>query len=402
MIQRGLPLFRVAGIEVRMSAAWLVLGPLLVGSVAVAELPVRQPGWSDGLRWLVAILAVGGFLGSTILHELAHLWVTVALGAPRQDVVVHIFGAPAPLDGGARSPGDEVRVALAGPAASVVIAAALLAGAALIPAGGVPVEVAREILLVVGFLSLVVAATTVVPVPPLDGARVLRALALARTGDPARADRSVAAVGRSVGLALIAAGLAILVAVDPLTGILLVVLGFSLRGSMGGVARRHELAGLIAAVTVADAMERELPVLPPQVTLDTFADRLEGPADETVLPVMDGDRLLGVVGLGNLRRVRRRRWPTVRAAEAMTPADRLPVVAPGDTLAAAAEILGRSRLDGIPVVEDGRFIGLLTRYGVGRTLQERIAARRAGGAAALRPADQGTADERSSDRPGGQ
>lgn len=397
MIQRGLPLFRVAGVEIRMSAAWLVLGPMLVGAVAVVELPVRQPDWSDGFRWLVAILALGGFLGSTILHELAHLGVTVALGAPRRDVVVHVFGAPAPLDGGARSPRDEVRVAMAGPAASVVIAAVLLAGAALLPAGGVPVEAAREILLVVGFLSLVVAVTALVPIPPLDGARVLRAIALARTGDPARADRSVATAGRFVGLALMGGGLAIVVAGDPLTGILLVVLGFSVRGSMGGLARRHELDELVAAATVADAMDRELPVLPPLVTLDTFADRLEGPADETVLPVMDGDRLLGVVGLGDLRRAGRAKWSTVRAAEAMIPADRLPVVAPGDSLAAAVEVLGRSRLDGLPVMEDGRFVGLLTRYGVGRTLQGRIAARRPGAAAGSRPAAPGGADE----HPGG-
>ena len=55
----------------------------------------------------------------------------------------------------------------------------------------------------------------------------------------------------------------------------------------------------------------------------------------------------------------------------MTPADLLPPVALGDTLGAALARLQASNVEGLPVVDGGELVGILTRYGIGRLVHER-------------------------------
>jgi CBS domain-containing protein len=88
---------------------------------------------------------------------------------------------------------------------------------------------------------------------------------------------------------------------------------------------------------------------------------------------MSGDRLVGLIGLNELRRVGRSAWRTTQAAVAMTPADLLPPVAPGDGLQGAAALLQAARVVGLPVIEDGELVGVLTRHGIARVVRERSA-----------------------------
>ena len=134
--------------------------------------------------------------------------------------------------------------------------------------------------------------------------------------------------------------------------------------------RRDELEHLIAGVTVGEVMETEALVVAPQATLDTFGDSLDAQGATTVARVMRDDRLLGIVGMRELARVPRGRWQAVHAADAMSGADALPALAPGDALSPAADRLGASSASGFPVLDDGRIAGILTRLAVGRMLHE--------------------------------
>ena len=177
--------------------------------------------------------------------------------------------------------------------------------------------------------------------------------------------------GRLLAPALWAAGLVLIVLGNALAGFALVMAGWFARVAARASRRRDELERLIDGVTVGEVMETEAFVVAPQATLDTFADSLDVQGATTVARVMRDDRLLGVVGLRELARVPRGRWPTVHAAEAMSGADALPLLAPEDALRPAADRLGASSASGFPVVDEGRIAGILTRLAVGRVLHER-------------------------------
>lgn len=178
--------------------------------------------------------------------------------------------------------------------------------------------------------------------------------------------------------ALWLAGLALIVLGNAIGGLALVMAGWFVRMAQRATQRRDELERLVEGVTVGEVMETEALAVAPQATLDTFADDLQGDGTTVARVVRDG-ALVGLLGPGELERVPRSRWAEVHAGDVMVPVDGLPVLRPGDPLRPAAEQLGAGAAPGLPVVDGGQTVGVLTRLGVGRDLDRRVAAGRSGG-----------------------
>ena len=374
MLLRGIPVARIFGTEIRVHVSWTLIVAFLVASLGAVDLPGRYPSWPAGVAWVVAVAAGVGFFASVLLHELAHLAVGRRANAAPPSVTLLLFGGVAPAERGARSAAWEAAIAFAGPLASIVIGSVALTAAAAIgapPASGVVAEALVETLSVVGLLSCLVGLANLAPIFPLDGSRLLRALAWQLTGEESRGTRVAGMAGRLLGIGLMGAGMLLAFTGDLVDGLFVGVLGWFVRGSSGALARHEVLEGLIADATVGDAMERDLPAVPPQVTLDTFAAVLSGPDSATMVRVMAGDRLVGLVGPRQLRRAGRSAWQRTQASVAMAPADLLPAAAPGDGLRSAAARLQAAGVDGLPVIEDGRLVGILTRHGIGQLVHAR-------------------------------
>ena len=374
MLLRGIPVARLFGTEIRVHLSWTLVAAFLVASLGAVDLPGRYPSWPPGVAWAVAIAVGLGFFGVVLLHEVAHLVVGRRAHVAPQSVTLLLFGGVAPAERGAGSAGWEAAIALAGPAASIAIGGVALVAAGAIagpPGSSVASEALGEALAIVGLLSGFVGLVNLAPVFPLDGSRLLRAVAWQLTGEEGRGTRLAGGVGRLIGIGLMGGGVLLAFSGDLFDGLLVVMLGWFVRGSSGAQARQEILEDLIADATVGDAMERDLPVVPPQVTLDTFAAVLSGPEAASIVRVMAGDRLVGLIGPRELRRAGRSAWKRTQAAVAMTPADLLPATAPGEGLRSAATRLQAAGVDGLPVIEDGQLVGILTRYAVGRLVHQR-------------------------------
>jgi CBS domain-containing protein len=119
-------------------------------------------------------------------------------------------------------------------------------------------------------------------------------------------------------------------------------------------------------------MEPDPITVHPGLTIDTFASQLlDGQSPMTAVPVVEGERVVGLLGVGQVRRIRRDRWTQTRVEEVMAKPPKLDFLAPGDQLDDALQQLQRAGLDGMPVLEDGRLIGVLTRRSIGRMVQAR-------------------------------
>lgn len=385
MIRDGIPFGRILGTELRVHVSWVLILGLLVAVLGVGQIPDRYPLWPPAVAWTVAAITAAGFFLSVVAHEVAHIAVAHRVRAAPRAVTLLPFGAVAPVEAAAGRPGWELAIAAAGPVTSLVIGLGgtvvveLVAGA-LPDAPGVGPTSILEAVFLASLLAGLVGFVNLLPVYPLDGARMVRAIAWGVTGDPARATRVAARVGRLTGYGIMFVGMLVALEGAVPDGLILVALGWVMRGSSIAIGQREQLEILIEGITVGEVMDRDLPTIPPQVTLDTFAELIAGAV--TAIPVMAGDRLLGIVGLRDIRRIQRRRWETTRATEIMADADRLPVLRPDDDLRPAVARLQQSGVDGLPVLAEGRLVGLLTRFGVGRALQERLTSARAAAAAA--------------------
>src|SRR5262245_4313625 len=181
----------IAGIRVEIHVTFI----LFVGWIAIQDgLLTGHP--ERALSSIVLILLV---FGCVLLHELGHALTARRYGIRTRDIVLLPIGGVARLQRMPDQPGQEIVVALAGPAVNVVIAAALwlaLGGwngaDAIRPVGDGMLEKLLTVnLIMVGF--------NLIPAFPMDGGRVLRAL-LALRLPYLRATRIAALVGQGIAL----------------------------------------------------------------------------------------------------------------------------------------------------------------------------------------------------------
>lgn len=166
-----------------------------------------------------AVGAVGG-TGSLIAHELGHLAAARKVRGVRPLGVSLVWlGAVTTFEGRYRSGRDQTRVALAGPATSLLVAAALG-----VPALWVPMHVAvRELILALIVFNVAVALFNLLPIHPLDGHKAIVGAVWSLLGTEDAARRVIRSFG-AAWLWLEALGTVVLVAARPADGAFVVLL----------------------------------------------------------------------------------------------------------------------------------------------------------------------------------
>jgi Zn-dependent protease/CBS domain-containing protein len=379
----AVPVARLFGFEIRIHVSWaIILAVILVtAATRIAEI---APGIGAAGSWVVGGIVAASFVLSALAHELGHAVAARNAGLPGGPVVVYFFGGAASTRLEAERPRDEILVALAGPLVSLAVGAVLMAIALLGElAGGGTVQAVGRLAFVIGAMNILLGAVNLLPAFPLDGGRIVRGLAWARTGDPARALRIAASTGRYLGILFATAGIVGILLVDSFDGLMLAVCGWFIVSSAGAVDRTADIDATLEGIRVADVMEHDVSGVPPGLTLDTFADQILDGASPASVAVLRGPDLLGMVGAKQVRRIRRDRWSSTRAEDLMVSGDALPSVGPEMSLRDALDQLHRSGLDGLPVLESGTLTGIVTRRAVAKAIAEAVRDRvRTGGAPA--------------------
>lgn len=190
----------------RGGAAWVRLGSVRGVGLYVDPLLVLLLGLvaflGDAGELSTRFALIGVLLGSVLWHELGHAFMARLRGLRVTGVFLHLLPF-AYVERG--SPRDEYRVALAGPAASLLLFAILFG--VLYGTSGLPDltwEAWTEGLLPVAVaVNLLMGTVNLLPVIPLDGGRALRALLTDRLDAPT-ARSMTARVGTFFGVGLVA------------------------------------------------------------------------------------------------------------------------------------------------------------------------------------------------------
>jgi Zn-dependent protease/predicted transcriptional regulator len=373
----GIPVARVFGIEIRVQLGWVIV-LALIGVLAFDQIQSSSLGIEPALAWGLGALVAAGFFLSSAAHDLVHALVARRRGVAVPSIAVSFFGGATPLDPMASNARDDLAIALSGPLASLGIAGAFgLLGAGTAAAGaaaGRDLTVATTILAALLVLNLLLGGINLVPAYPLDGGRVIRAIAWIRTGSERRGWQAASQSGRLTGLLAVGIGLLLVVGGNTTNGAMVALSGWFLILSARSIRDRVRIDELLGGLVVRDAMEEAPATVNRTLSIDTFAEQLLGGETSTVaVPVVEGDAVVGLVGVRQVRGIRREKWSTTRVADVMVTPPRLVLLSPDDDLAPVLGTLARGNLDGLPVVDaDGRLVGLLTRPAIGRLAGTRM------------------------------
>jgi Zn-dependent protease len=235
-------------------------------------LPDVAPGWPTAAYLAATALLVIGFVASLVAHELAHAVVARRHGAPAEELRIGFFGGTAHGRHEYATARGLWRAAVAGPAASLALAAvsaAITLGLAGLGAGRLPVVV----FVALAWVNTVLAVVNLLPGAGLDGGRLVQALAWARSGDRARAAITAARAGQFAGALLIAGGVALL-ALGYFDGIWAGLVGFLMVTASRVQARQVMAITALAHLRVRDVLSRSgsAVTVPGWWTVQSFLD----------------------------------------------------------------------------------------------------------------------------------
>ncbi len=177
----------------------------------VAEVRPPLPLWYS---LIIGTIITALFFASVVIHELAHAFAARMEGIRTQDIQLHIFGGWARLIGEPSTPMAELRIAVAGPLSSFLLAIFFwlwLFAAQNLSSGGVQARAAAAAFFYLAAANLFLATFNLLPGLPLDGGRALRAILWHRRKDILSATRTTMKLGVWLAYILISYGLLLVV-----------------------------------------------------------------------------------------------------------------------------------------------------------------------------------------------
>ena len=171
------------------------------------------------------------------------------------------------------------------------------------------------------------------------------------------------------GLGLAFGASVLLFAPGVINGVWLTFIGWFLSDAASQSYRQTVIQDLLDDVPVEILMRNNAPVVPPDLPVSNLVYNIIMKTGESAFPVVEGDRIVGMVSLEDVRKVPREAWDTTTVSQIMTPAEQLAVVTPQEKASEALNRLEHSNVRQVPVVQDGRLVGLLRRRDIMRWLQ---------------------------------
>jgi Zn-dependent protease len=356
----GLRIGRVAGAPVILTPSVGVILALLAWSLAAAQLPEAAPGRSDLAYAVVGMLTSAVFLATLLAHEASHALVARRHGIAVRSITLWLFGGVARLDAAAAGAATELRVAVAGPLASIGVAfgaGALAIAAEAVDASDLAVAALWWLAVVNGLL----AGFNLLPAFPLDGGRVYRALRWRRSGDELDATRHAVALGRTISLVLMAVGAAEFLLGGLLSGLWLVLIGWFVRAAGDGEAAAVEARAALGERTVARVMTPDPTCVEGTSTVAELLEHWVLGTRHTAFPVRDGHGgIAGLVTLDQIRAVPNGLRHDVTVGQIAVPLADVLLAVPGDLAADLAIELSAAPGRRALVFDGDRLVGIVT------------------------------------------
>jgi Zn-dependent protease/CBS domain-containing protein len=387
-MRSGIHVGRIFGIDIYIDWSWIFIFLLVTWNLAGAVFPSLHPDWSLGLNLAVGVIASILFFVSVLIHELAHSLVAKARGLPVRRITLFIFGGVSNIEREPPSPGTEFLVAIVGPLSSLILGVLfLLLGAGTANLDGFPLTGAPQQLLArldplstllmwLGPVNLILGIFNLVPGFPLDGGRVLRSILWAITDNLRMATRWASWVGQAIAWLFIVTGIAMAFGVRVpffgqgfISGLWLAFIGWFLNNAAAQSYQQVLIKDMLEGVPVARLMRSNAPTVTPELRVSQLVDDYIMGTDERAFPVLENERLAGMVCLEDVRKVPRTQWDNTMVREIMTPAEELESVAPREDATEALEKLTRRDVRQVPVVQEGRLVGMLRQRDIMRWLQ---------------------------------
>ncbi|MBC7083712.1 MAG: site-2 protease family protein [Firmicutes bacterium] len=348
-MRQSFTLIEIAGIPIRLHWTFLLF---LAFTLVSGALRAGLAASFGGVGFIIAL-----FLSVT-LHELGHSLAARKFGIKVRDITLLPIGGVSQLEEIPDDPRQELLVAIAGPAVSLGLAVIFFA---VLHATGVAVGLAAvqylwggRFIASLASANLILGLFNLVPAFPMDGGRVLRAV-LALRMNYLDATRIAASVGQGFAFLFALLGL--------FTNPWLIFIALFIYMGAGTEERTAELRRVLGGVPVHRVMTTRFERVSPDEPLAAVLERAyRGCQDD--FPVMEGDAVRGILTKASVLAALHEKGPDITVAEPMQ--TEFLTLAPNEMLARVYEKMRGCNCSSLPVVQDGKLVGMVGLENIGR------------------------------------
>ncbi len=359
----------ILGIPIHLHLTFLLILPLFVYIFSAPSSDTEILGIQTSftsldadlwVKYVFGTVAALVFFATILAHEVAHSYLAQRYGVKIKGITLMVFGGVSQMEEIPRQPGQEWRMAFAGPLSSMVIGGASYAAMLaldLVHSDSVLLDGVVILLGLMALYNLLLAAFNLIPAFPMDGGRVLRAFFASRMSF-VEATKKAARIGRYFAIGMAVLGIFInfwfiLIALFVYIGATEEEQATAITESLHGLA-------------VRDIMSKEIQVVHPSMSVRELHD-LMLTTRYMGFPVMDAG-LVGIVTLTDTHKVPKDRLAEARIGDIMT--RDVVTVAPELDAAKALRLMTEKKIGRLVVMESGQLVGIVTQNDFVRAIDQ--------------------------------
>ena len=354
---KSINLFRIGGIPIGLHPSWFVIFLFLTWSLANGIFANGAFDLPFGGIWALGLITSLLFFGSVLAHELGHAFVALRSNIPVKSISLFFLGGVAEIKREPDSPGEEFRIALAGPMVSLALALLFNGLAKLtgrLPYLASAFSYLRRVNLLLGEFNMI-------PGFPMDGGRILRAAIWKLTGNHYQATRAASFTGQLVAFGFIAYGGYSVFTGNPANGFWMGFIGLFLLNLAGSASAQAKIQQKLDGIRVDQVMNRDYPTIPGETTLEQLAVTTLSKNSRGSFLVIDDEKPPGILTLREITQVPRHLWSRMKAREVMKPWEQSMQVSPDTPVLTALQEMESEDLRLVPVVDGLNVLGVLSR-----------------------------------------
>jgi Zn-dependent protease/CBS domain-containing protein len=363
-MKSSLKIGSVMGIPIRLHITFLLILPIFAYVFAINPQPFGFEGVEPPItKYVLSVLTAILLFASIVVHELAHSYMAMRYGVKIESITLFLFGGVSAMEEIPRKPGQEAKMASAGPLTSLVIGFVCLFiyGNLIFPSPGLSQNPAYLIFWILGAMNLVLGIFNLLPAFPMDGGRVLRAF-YARKMSYVKATQSAAAVGKFFAILMAIFGIIVGNLWFPLIALFIYV-----GASEEERSTRDEVT--LENILVRDIMTKDVVSVSPSMNVEDLVHFMFE-KKHMGYPVMEGNSLKGIVTFTDIQRVPYLERSVAHVSDIMT---RDVISAPPNAQASdVLKLISAKNIGRVIVVDNGSVVvGILSRTDLVRVLRLR-------------------------------
>jgi len=345
------------GVPITFDFSWFLVVLFLAWILAEGYFPKEYKGWDTFHYWLVSIITSFFFFVSVLIHEFAHSIVAKKFSYNVKGIKLFIFGGVSEITTEPKSPKEEFWISAAGPIASLLLGVVFYFTATAFADNSYFFAFAHYL----GWINIILGIFNLFPGFPLDGGRIFRAVIWWIKKDYGIATHWAAVSGRFLGFALIFIGFLEIMSGFVTDGIWVAFIGWFLESAAFAQIQQQELHKLLKGHKVRDALSRYYVLVPDDITISQFLETKEFYGNKNFFFAENSGKITGIFTFSDLVKVPKSDWDKYEIKEIITPLSNVKITKPNTPLIVALKMMDKSGFNQIPVMEDGKLLGVLSR-----------------------------------------